>query len=235
MEIDFTNADVLATLKGAGWNSKDETSLIVTDSNKSLETNRNDILSQLQASKDKIKGIDLDAYGKLAEDSRFKSILSGGLDEYERGFGGEVSERLRAAQSDLMLREQNHLSDQKKFEDKEREFGVQITHSELKRKLGMAMIKNELIDPLAYGDIERSAMDELSLDAQGGIIVMGENGTPQQTADGPMRETDWLDAMMKKKPYLFRGASGSNRTTEQGQLDPSKMTPAEKMRAGRRK
>ena len=234
MAIDFTNPEVLTELKAAGYSGKDDISQMIQDSNKSLETNRNDILSQLQDQKEKFKGVDLAAYTKLAEDKRFTSVLSSGFDEYERGMGGELQERLRAAQSDLMLKDQNHLRDQETNKQTVIGFESKLMKSELKRQLGLALMKNELVDPLAIPDIERIAMEELSLDDKNEIIILGAEGIPKQTAEGPMRVTDWMKDMMKVKPYFFRGANGGQRHTENGVIDTKGMTPSQKMAASRR-
>ena len=235
MPIDFTDSAVLTELKTAGYMSTEEANTLSSTHNSALEANKNSILKQLQEQKEKFNGVDVEAYNKLNEDSRFKSVLTGGFDNYEASLGGELQGRLSASQSDLMIKEQGYLQKEKDFESTIDALTKNLSHSELKRKLGMALVKNDLVDPLAVSDIERDALEQLALDDKGGIVVMGEDGLIRQTADGPMREDDWLKDMMKSKPYRFRGSDGGGRHITSGNINTDKMSPREKIKLGRQR
>lgn len=235
MPIDFSNPETIQELKTAGYLSGDEVTQKLQDSNKALETNKNDILQQLKDTKDRYSGVDVEAWNKLNEDSRFKQVISSGFDDYERGLGGELQERLNASRSDMMIKEQEYQRYKDQSEEKLTTFERQLMQSELKRKLGMALVRNDKVDPLATDEIFRDAIDQLALDEKGDIVVMGADGIPKQTAEGPMRENDWLTEMMKSKPYRFRGASGGGNSVTDGiaGVDLDKLSPAEKMRLAR--
>lgn len=234
MPIDFSDSSVLEELKTAGYMSTDEANQLVQTSNSALEANKNSILKQLQEHKEQFKGVDVEAYRKLDEDPRFKSVLAGGFDSYEQNLGGELQGRLGALQSDMMIKEQDFLQKEKGFQDEVESLKKSLSNSELKRQLGMAINKDKLIDPLAIADIERDALDELSRDEKGRIVVIGEDGLVRQTADGPMGVEQWLADMKKSKPYRFSGASGSGRNASGGNIDTTGMSPSEKMKHGRK-
>jgi hypothetical protein len=235
MSIDFNDPDVIKAAQSAGFVAKTDIDSIVAERNSALEENRNSILEQLKDVKAKYDGVDVESYKKLSDDPRFSKVLTEGFDNYERSLGGELQERLSAQQSDFMLKEQELLQKVKGAETEAEKLVNNLRASELKRKLNMAIVHNEMVDPLAIAEIERDAMDELDLDEKGNIIVKGADGIPKQTAEGPMRETDWLKDMMSTKPYRFRGANGGGNSNITGLTgaDLEKMTPAEKIRAAR--
>lgn len=235
MTIDVNDPEVVKAIESAGFIPQTKLDEIVSERNSALEATKNSILDQLNKTKEKYSGIDPDLYKKLADDPRFKKISTEGFDSYERSLGGELQERLSAQQSDFMIKEQEYLKQLKDFESTAEKLNRNLHNSELKRKLGMALAHNELVDPLAIPEIERDALDQLSLDDKGNIIVLGADGIPKQTADGPMRESEWLKEMMSSKPYRFRGANGGGNRTQHGiGGDLSKMTPQEKIRAARK-
>lgn len=234
MLIDFTDSSVLEELKTNGYLSASEAEELSNKRNSALEANKNSILDQLKEQKATYEGIDAEQYKKLAEDKRFEIIRTGGFDAYEQSLGGELQGRLSALQSDMMIKEQDWLRGKETLESQVETLNKSLSHSELKRKLGMALVKNDLVDPLAVPEIERDALDQLGLDDKGNIIVAGEDGIPRQTADGPMREDEWLKEMMKEKPYRFRGADGSGRRPTPGALSTEGMSPKEKRAAARR-
>lgn len=236
MEIDVNNPEHIQAIQAAGFVAKTDVDSLIKDANKSLESNRDDILNQLREQKEKYQGVDLDVWTKLSGDARFNKIATDGFDGYERDLGGELQERLRAAQSDAMMKEQEYLRTKEDLEGKVSQYDQALKNSELKRKLGMTLMQNDKVNTMAIQEIERDALNELSLDDKGNIIVLGEEGIPRQTAEGPMNEKDWLNDMMKIKPYRFLGASGGGINQNQGLagVDLDKLTPAEKIALGRR-
>lgn len=237
MSIDLNNPEVLEAIQKAGFMSKDQAEEYAAKRNSAIEANKNDILNQLKDVKGKLGSLPVDpeTLSKLAEDKRFKKIVEFGIDSYEQNLDATTAQRLEALRTEKMMQEQDYLRKEQEYQQIIEQANGQLKHTKIENNLQNLIFshRDEIVET-AIPDLVQYAKQELDFDDNGNLAVKGENGTFKQTADGSMTEKDWLKEKMKTKPHWFMGAAGSHSGRSKfGNVDTSKMSPAEKMRLGR--
>lgn len=179
---------------------------------------------QLQQKLEKLQGIDPVKYAELvALDTQVKEgelIKAGKLEEVVNLRVGEMK-RTYEAQTTALTGQLSSANSQ----------------------LSLLLIDNTVKNSAIKNGVADTAVDDIVLRARATYVV--EKGQPvPKNANGeiiygkdgttPMSIDDWMAGLKKTAPHLFRGSqgSGANGGRGNGQVDVSKMTPAQKITAG---
>lgn len=233
-DLDFSNAEVVDAIKSKGFYTEDDLNARVTG----LDNKNHELLGQIRNFKDKLSVLpaDVEKLSEIGKDARFKKIIENGFDAYESNIGSEIGQRYEMLKTDKMLLEQDFKQYQQSVEQKEQEYQRSLRELKIENKL--SGLVNELGDAVyssAIPDLYAYAKQAMDFDAKGRLVVIGDDGVPRQTAEGPMTERDWVAEMKKEKPHWFRGASGKGTQVINGQeIDLDNMTPQQKRAYARR-
>lgn len=207
----------------------------VDEATTGLKAKNSELLGKLKDATKQFEGIDPERaralLAKFESDEDADLIAKGKIDEF-------LSKKYAKRDADW----------QKKLDDAKNELKIQQekTAKFLNRVLDDQLQKafNGKVDPRSMKAALLEAKQIFGLDDEGNAVQLSSDGTVVLGKDGktPFSPTEWIDSDTTKKesPYLFP-ASGTGAGTSQPsngshtvQGDVDKMTPAQKMAAGRR-